>query len=192
MKKITVLILFGSISFSCNQTPPKKETPIVLDSLKREELKINPQKEELIALDSLRREELKMTIISDTSQIKWISKGFTNVWIPTQRHLNITDTILVRAIKENQNKNIRKLKSACYKEYYRQYVFYVNNGSDSIVYINAICHIYPVPSIDVNERKRRPWQHRLEDVEDGGVCFWHVWINFHKRNYYNFTVNGNP
>jgi hypothetical protein len=107
--------------------------------------------------------------------------------------MNLIDTILLKAIVDDNGRNFTRTKADSYKEYYRQYVCFVKENGDSIVYINALCKIFEGPIHDDNDSLRwvrLDWQHHLIEVDDGGPCFWRIWINVTKREYFNFMVNG--
>jgi hypothetical protein len=144
-------------------------------------------------LDSLEKEELKITLINDTTQIRWIIKDYKSFWSPTNDQMNSIDSIIVKGIQENQRDFYRRLNPASYKSYYRQYVCYTLANGDSMVYIRAICEVGDYPMEDKNGQlyfKRNDWQNKFQTVMDGGDCYWHIWINFTKRKYLRFIVHG--
>jgi len=144
-----------------------------------------------IALDSLKREELKITIINDTNQTKYITDNYTSSWTPTLNQLLTIDSILEKAIRDNGKDYYRHLKPITFKNYYRQYVCYIENNGDSVAFINAFYKIdfRPMPGDSV--KRRDDWQFYLIEVKDGGDCYWNISINLSKKKYYNFIVNGN-
>jgi len=146
-----------------------------------------------IDADSLRREELKVTIINDSVETRWIIEGKRSFWTPNEKHLKKIDSIVLDAIKTNYKNTYRHLKPDSLNEYYRQYVCFIDINGDSIVYINAACTIDIQMIIDKSNKVHRirdDWQHHLLNVEDGGDCYWSVYINLTKNRYFRFSVNG--
>jgi len=147
-----------------------------------------------MALDTLKFNKFpiftnKITIINDSTQSKYIADSFTSFWVPTQNQLDTIDSIIEQAIRENGKDYYKYLKPDSVKQYYRQYICYTDTKGDSIAFINAFLKIdfLPLPG-DV--RKRDDWRYNLIKVFDGGDRYWQIWINFSKKRYYNFHVNG--
>lgn len=168
------ILLFGLFLCSCNHSEIKFKT--------------------IIDLDSLNREESKATIINDSVEAKYIIGNNYIFWNPTKYQMKFVDSIIVNAITENPEKYFKYLKADSFKDFYKQYVCYVDSKGDSIVYMNAICEIPNFPIFDSTlgyaTLKRLDWQHHLDKVEDGGDCYWRIFINFTKRKYFSFSVNG--
>lgn len=132
------------------------------------------------------------TVISDTSQLKWIARDLNSLWIPNTNDLNKTESILRSAIKENINEYWSLLDSVTFKKYYRQYTFYTNSNNDSIVFINAFCRLMNIPIDSAGTWIQRPydWKNTFMMVNDGGDCFWSIKINLTRKEYFDFMVNG--
>ncbi len=81
MKRFAFLLIITLFLLSCTEKSAKNNEPIVLDSLKREELKI--------------------TIINDSAQTNHITDNHTSFWVPTQNQLDTIDSILEKAITDN-------------------------------------------------------------------------------------------
>ena len=64
--------------------------------------------------------------------------------------------------------------------YKRQYVAYLNTKGRREVYINCFC---------INDFEDE-WKERVVEVEDGGRCFFRVWIDLDGKSYFNFGTNG--
>lgn len=170
MKRFAFLLIITLFLLSCTEKSAKNNEPIVLDSLKREELKI--------------------TIINDSAQTNHITDNHTSFWVPTQNQLDTIDSILEKAITDNYKSYYRHLKPNTFKSYYRQYVTYTEANGDSIVFINAFLKNNFCPLPGDNVRKRDDWQYYLIKAKDGGDSFWHVTINLTQRRYFYFIVNG--
>lgn len=169
MRQFAYLVILGQLFFCCTYKDVNKS--------------------EKVELDSLKREELKITFINDSTQTKYLADSFVSFWTPTQNQLVMTDSIVKQAIRENGKDYYSHLKPDSLKQYYRQYICYIDAKGDSIAFINAFLKIdfLPLPG-DV--RKRDDWQFNLIKVLDGGDRYWQIWINFSEKRYYNFNVNG--
>jgi hypothetical protein len=64
------------------------------------------------------------------------------------------------------------------RQSYRQYVGILIEGK-RYIYINGMC-----------ERPRGDWDKRLQDVCDGGSCFWSVLYNVESGSFSNLQTNG--
>jgi hypothetical protein len=147
----------------------------------------------LIYSDSLKREELMATIINDSTDTKFFDLDIKGFWIPSQNQLDLVDSIIISAIKTNYKKENKYLRPGSFKEYYKQYVCFIDCNGDSMVFMNAFCEVRYFTVLDKNSsspRKREDWQHNLRFVFDGGDCFWNIIIKLTKRKYIRFSVNG--
>jgi hypothetical protein len=70
--------------------------------------------------------------------------------------------------------NLRKLKG-----YWRQYIALINYNGEKIVWVNFFC-------ADVNG----DWKHRVIIVDDGGNCFFQLFINVHLGKAEDLIPNG--
>lgn len=150
-------------------------------------------KTERIDKDSLKREELKLTFINDSIQVKSITSDYRSFWTPSQNQTYLVDSIAIKAINDNPKNQHRFLKPGSYKDFYKQFVCFIDSKGDSIVFINAFCRVGN--HVEFNKDKnptmlRFDWQHYLYLVDDGGDCFWVIYINWTKRKCVRFTVNG--
>lgn len=173
MRAFLGLFLIGLLVCTCKNTETKKVI--------------------LIDKDSLNREELKSTVINDSMETKWITDDCKHFWTPSRNQLDIADSLTVKAIKMNYKKYYKHLKPDSFKDFYKQYVCYIDSKGDSIIYLNAICYIGNDIVFDKNNKAtqtRFDWQNHLFIVDDGGDCFWSIYINFSKRISFRFSVNG--
>ncbi len=129
------------------------------------------------------------TVITDTTQIKWLCDSIISQWIPNYGDYRLAESILEQAINDYKEYGLNNQIS---KKYYRQYSFYMDLKGDSIVYINAFCQILRVPtdSSGIGIMKPTDWHKNFLIVDDGGDCYWSIKINLTKRRYFNFIVNG--
>lgn len=172
--RTSLILIFIIVLFSCGH----KETRL----------------SDLVSLDSLESEKQKITIITDTSQVKWAVGDYKSLWIPSYGQLQIADSIIKDAVSKISKSFYRRLCVDSFDSYYRQLVCYTTDEGDSLIYINALCHIYDRPLMDSNgnfiEMRRADWQKYVIDVKDGGDCFWHITIDIRKKKYLRFNVNG--
>ena len=175
MRTFFVSLLLGLLFFSCRSSVTANKQIAAIDA------------------DSLRREKLKVTIINDSIESRSIIDGKCSFWTPKEKHLRKIDSIVTSAIKTNYKDRYRHLKPDSLNEYYRQYVCFIDIHGDSIVYINAVCTIDIHMIIDKSNKVNRirdDWQHHLINVDDGGDCYWSVYVNLTKNKYFRFSING--
>jgi hypothetical protein len=65
------------------------------------------------------------------------------------------------------------------KQYYRQYVPFLNEKGEKEVWVNCFCS-----SLD------NDWRKDIIYVHDGGNCFFQLRVNLSKGTYHEFSVNG--
>jgi hypothetical protein len=148
----------------------------------------------IVNKDSMDKEKLRYTLINDTLETKWIigDNGF-KFWQPNKRQILLIDSIILGAVTNNYKNYYRHLKPDSISKFYRQYVCYIDSNGDSIVFVNALCHILDDLEFDKNKPVRfvrGDWQNHLMMVDDGGDCFWSMQINYTKKEYFRFSVNG--
>jgi hypothetical protein len=98
--------------------------------------------------------------------------------------MTLVDTLTVLGIKSLEHE-YNRLSIKSFRDYYRQYVCYIQPDGDSIVFINAVCNIWFDPM-----GIREDWQNNIIMVMDGGDCFWSTLINFTKKRNIRLVVNG--
>lgn len=111
--------------------------------------------------------------------------------------LNSTDMkeseeILYEAVKEHQNEYSVMLtpESLCY--FKRQYVAYLNQKGEKMIWINGFCRVMNIPTeivLGEFEMILFDWENEISDVDDGGDCYWQILINM-KTKKLNLSVNG--
>jgi hypothetical protein len=174
MKILIAILLFGICLCSCHHRETKSKS--------------------VINKDSLKREELRATIINDPMETHWIIKGKYRFWMPEKHQMDAIDSIIVQAIKERQRNFYRHLKVDSFRSYYKQYVCFIDSTGDSMVFMNATCVVPRFPVFDSifthPMTKRFDWQHHLLEVEDGGDCYWRIYINWTIKKCIEFSVNG--
>lgn len=131
------------------------------------------------------------TLILDTIESKYITKS-KPLWTPTNAQIDQIDSILIKAIKDTLEITNNEFEIKDINGYYKQYVCYVDNSGDLIVFINAFCHLHyaPVDSADKVIWKTFDWKNKILFVNDGGACYWYIRINLTQKKYFDFSVNG--
>jgi len=147
-----------------------------------------------INADSLLREKLRYTVLTDMKEIHEVIDGSKILWKPTSIQLQTIESIVIQAIGEkNKNGYYKNLSAEKFRNYYKQYVCYIDKNGDSLVYLNAFCVLENLPVIDANGKAsvhKFDWQHQMMFVLDGGDCYWNIVVNLTKRKYLRFSVNG--
>ena len=92
----------------------------------------------------------------------------------------IVDEVLNMAIDNNEFYFLKDKKLCTLKKYYRQYLVYINENDEKIVYINAMCKI--PDSFN--------WKKDFLRTSDGGECYWKIEINLTNKTYREIMVNG--
>lgn len=133
--------------------------------------------------------DTKMTLIQDTKFIKWVTgKDFT-IWKPNQIDLNKVDELLNEAIEENKFYFLKTKKISELRKSYRQYLCYINEKGEKIIYINSMCELFTDYDED-NNPIPFDWKNKMVDISDGGECYWNIKINITTTKYYELRING--
>jgi hypothetical protein len=137
----------------------------------------------------IRNPKVLPELLFDTSRIAIIafSDTLNSKDKPTnlkQAELSEIENIFLKSIADyNSVQNARGIKRNYIDDkryhYKRQYVCYLNEKGQKIVYVNCFCHDY---SSD--------WHKSIIIVKDGGECYFHLKINLTTKKYFEFMVNG--
>lgn len=96
-------------------------------------------------------------------------------WTPTAEDIKEVELIIKASYKDYRT--TYELKSL--RSYKRQYLGYLNEKGERIVWINALC------GNDLND-----WlKNDTVIVLDGGSCYWNVRVNLMTKQVFNFGVN---
>lgn len=133
--------------------------------------------------------DTKVAIITDSSYIRWLTGKNYKIWVPTQEEHTKVDEILSKGIVGGEFYFLKDQSLSELKSYYRQYLCYVNDSGEKIVYINSMCKL-PTKVDDKNRIVEIDWKNDMVDIADGGSCYWNVKVNIEKSKYYDLTVNG--
>jgi hypothetical protein len=132
--------------------------------------------------------DTSIAVINDTMQAKFYVGDYT-LWSPTQNQIIIIDSIM----RESTSDTLMVDRILDFNKYYKQYICYIDASGDSIIYISGFCQIPSAPVRDSTMNwKLTPhdWKHNFLRVDDGGRCFWQMRINFTKKKYSDYTING--
>ena len=129
-------------------------------------------------------------LISDTIETRFIADN-KPLWTPTKAQFDQIDSILIKAIKDTLVITNNDFEIKNINQFYRQYVCYLDNNGDLIVFINAFCRLLSSPVDSGNKViwKKYDWKNKLLHVNDGGACFWSININLTRKKYFYFSVN---
>ena len=141
---------------------------------------------------SIRLHDEKSAIVYDTLLKNYFEKNNYTQFTPTEQEIKKVDAILQKAIKKGEFDFIKKPVSEMIYEYYRQYICYIDENGQKIIRINAFCKNRLMPSEENGEIVWKPldWKNKILIVLDGGSCYWTIFINLTKNEYFDLTVNG--
>ncbi len=104
-------------------------------------------------------------------------RGLEN-WIPNNTDLDLTKSLFIQALNDHYSDYDVKPILEDLDNYYFQLIPYISDKGEKIIYVNSFCEFY------------ENWEERLNDVDDGGWCFWQVEINVEINDYFGFSING--
>jgi hypothetical protein len=121
-----------------------------------------------------------------------------DAWKPDQKDIASTREIVIKAINSG-NFDMFKVSVEEYvlNNYFFQYVPYINENGERIIYVNAFCEITETNSeliiydIDSLEPIHIDWTQELNQVDDGGACYWQTHVNLDQEIYVDLMINGN-
>ncbi len=73
-----------------------------------------------------------------------------------------------------------------YKEYYRQFIPYINERGEKVVHVNCFCDVSNMNG----EVSGLNWRTDLIQVNDGGNCFFTLVVNLTLKTFAHLMVNG--
>lgn len=97
------------------------------------------------------------------------------------KELSIQYIDSLEKIREKKKSDFGTILQFNHSDYYRQYVGYIANEGNKVIYINAIC----AASGDKNDLKKTWWF-----VLDGGSCYYQIRIDLKAKKCFDFSVNG--
>lgn len=106
-------------------------------------------------------------------------------YCPTIEDIKNAELILRENIDNLISKGNGKIKGKNLKKYTRQYLGYINNEDEVIIYINFIY----TKNIDKEWKPR--FKEELQLVMDGGDDYWQIYVNITKKCLFGLYINGN-
>jgi hypothetical protein len=73
-----------------------------------------------------------------------------------------------------------------FNDYYRQYIPYINERGEKVVHVNCFCDVTNMNG----ELSGRYWRTDLIQVNDGGNCFFSLYVNLTLETFAHLMVNG--
>lgn len=113
----------------------------------------------------------------------WMLKGATELKLTTE-DLDSIERLLTDCLKaHNATQDSTKQNSAYIflNSYKRQYLPFVTKTGDKKVLINCFC---------ISDWDFEHWKRYLVQVDDGGSCFFHLYVNLSRHTYEQLFING--
>ncbi|MGH2666325.1 hypothetical protein [Flavobacterium sp.] len=131
----------------------------------------------------------KLAIISNPEYTKYILGKTYEMWKPEESDLKKVNEILSKAISDNQFYFLKTKEISEIKKNYRQYLCYINEKGEKIIYVNSMCELFT--DYDKNNKPVIfDWKHEMTKTADGGSCYWNIKINITTNTYYDLMING--
>ena len=129
----------------------------------------------------------RMAVITDSSYTKFMIGEDFNLWNPDDKHFKKVDSLMIKAIEAGdfyflKNKTISEIR-----KYYRQYLCYINEKGENIIFINSMCNLSDYQNDD--NLKSLDWEKEMLKIADGGDCYWSIKINLTQEKYFDLRVN---
>jgi len=138
--------------------------------------------------------EVKTTILLNSERNNWYLKNYGyQKWEPKINDIKIVQEVIDNAIVNSEFDFLKKPVKEYIKEYYLQYIPYINENGERIIEVNAFCEIWdfpPPPESKSDEWIKMDWKNEYVMVFDGGDCYWRLTINIDKKEYYDLMING--
>ena len=118
------------------------------------------------------------------------NKGVLNneylLFTPSEDEVIQAEKLLVNKIKDLNTKRYNQGKRCPVihrnmKKYYRQYIGYINEDDEKIIWINFIW----------KNQSPKNWNKEIIIVDDGCSFYWQVKVNLNSKNLFDLFVNGN-
>lgn len=109
-------------------------------------------------------------------------------WTPTPAEIEEVETLMKKHILKTVRKRglinqfgDRPVIHENFEKYIRQYMGYINQKGQKIVWVNCFWKAY--------ENEFPDWKTHLVDVMDGGSYFWHIKVNLNNKKCTSYIVN---
>lgn len=118
---------------------------------------------------------------NDNSSL-WISIDSTlENFSPTIEQIGIAKKLSKNHIDSLEQNRDGKILKFNHTDYYRQYVGFIDDKGNKVIFINAVCKAY----VQKDDLKKR-WIF----VFDGGSCFYQIKVDLTNKKCLDFSVNG--
>ncbi|MCC5929308.1 MAG: hypothetical protein JJU28_08700 [Cyclobacteriaceae bacterium] len=129
----------------------------------------------------------------DSLFIEYQCKGnYKSGFVMTRSDFTIADKIIKNAVSREHVEYSVYLSTSTINKFRRQYIPYINDKDEKMVFINCVCRLldYPV-ELDSGEYvfQRQELSKSIIWPDDGGDCYWRIWINLATKEF-TLMVNG--
>jgi hypothetical protein len=91
--------------------------------------------------------------------------------------INIADSLAEIYVKKNRADYAWTKEISDFESYYRQYVGYLNEKNEKIIFINSFC------------RPEQNWMKEIVNYKGGGSCYFDIKVNVSVKSTFDFNVN---
>jgi len=138
--------------------------------------------------EAVEYKDRRMAVITNAEDINWTVAKDHKLFIPDKSDFAKVDFVLEKALLAGEFKFLENQTLKGVKNRYRQYVFYLDDNADKVVFVNSFCEI-PLRHANGNDEEFN-WRNNILDVSDGGKCYWHMKINLTAGTYSRVATNG--
>ncbi|MEQ9467052.1 MAG: hypothetical protein RLN88_06535 [Ekhidna sp.] len=121
----------------------------------------------------------------------YFTDSLKSFWRADTAQLYLAERIILIALNNLETQNF-VFTSETLPNFMRQYVCFINEQNERMIWVNAHCNLPKVPpDIDAGETEFQhiDWRNELVIIDDGGDCHWNILINLDKGTYSNFFIN---
>jgi hypothetical protein len=104
-----------------------------------------------------------------------------NFFTPDESEIKIAKKQEICYLDSLEKINKKKLFSHNRRQYFRQYLGYIDNNGDKVILINAFCE-----RNSSKEELTKIWK----NVLDGGECYYQIEVNLNTKKCFKFSING--
>ena len=120
----------------------------------------------------------KQFIFKQTDKISIPGVGaLVEKFTPTIEQIRIADSLSQIHIEHNRNEYLWTKEISDYNSYYRQYVGWLNDKKEKIIFVNSFC------------RAADNWTHDIVSYAGGGSCYFEIKVNLDRKESFDFHVN---
>jgi hypothetical protein len=96
---------------------------------------------------------------------------------PSMNEINLADSLIEIHIKKNRTDYSWTKEISDYQSYYRQYVGYINEKNEKIIFVNGFC------------QAEQNWTKEIVSYRGGGSCYFDIKVNISAKSTFDFNVN---